>query len=113
MKAKGQRTPLPLTQHQYEALQAAYEHGYFEIPRAITLEDLADTLDITHQSFSERLRRAQHAFLNQTVLIDLPKTTTMASQNDRERRTDSVLSLNRRTCRGDHVTPRLDLPHNS
>lgn len=47
-----------LTPEQREALSAAFEHGYFEIPRRISMEELADELDISHQALSERLRRA-------------------------------------------------------
>ncbi|MFC4989205.1 helix-turn-helix domain-containing protein [Saliphagus infecundisoli] len=47
-----------LTPEQEEALSAAFEHGYFEIPRAISMEDLAARLGISHQALSERLRRA-------------------------------------------------------
>ncbi|ADJ16519.1 helix-turn-helix domain-containing protein [Halalkalicoccus jeotgali] len=47
-----------LTGPQREALEAAVEHGYFAIPRQISLEELADEVGISHQALSERLRRA-------------------------------------------------------
>ena len=47
-----------LTDEQYRAIVEAIEHGYFEIPRQISLEELAAELDISHQALSERLRRA-------------------------------------------------------
>ncbi len=47
-----------LTPEQHEALVAALERGYFQIPRQITMEELATELDISHQALSERLRRA-------------------------------------------------------
>ncbi|ELY47815.1 helix-turn-helix domain-containing protein [Natronorubrum bangense] len=47
-----------LTPEQQEALEAALEHGYFEIPRGISMEELADELGISHQALSERFRRA-------------------------------------------------------
>ncbi|MCU4741023.1 helix-turn-helix domain-containing protein [Halobacteria archaeon AArc-m2/3/4] len=47
-----------LTPHQYESIVAAVEHGYFEIPRRISMQELAVELDISHQALSERLRRA-------------------------------------------------------
>ena len=47
-----------LTDEQREALVAAYEAGYYEVPRAVTAADLADELDISHQALSERFRRA-------------------------------------------------------
>lgn len=48
---------LGLTEQQREALQAAFEQGYFEVPRRATLSDLADTLGISQQATSERIRR--------------------------------------------------------
>lgn len=48
-----------LTDPQCEALRSAHEMGYFEIPRAASLEEVATELGITPSSASERLRRAQ------------------------------------------------------
>lgn len=47
-----------LTDPQRQLLLAAYEAGYFEEPRAITLEGLADRLDISPTAAGGRLRRA-------------------------------------------------------
>lgn len=47
-----------LTGPQCEALEAAVKHGYFAIPRQISLGELADEVGISHQALSERLRRA-------------------------------------------------------
>ncbi|WP_331233619.1 helix-turn-helix domain-containing protein [Natronorarus salvus] len=52
-------TEIGLTTEQYEALSLAVERGYFEVPRRISLQELAEELDVSHQSLSERLRRAQ------------------------------------------------------
>ncbi len=49
---------LGLTAEQYETLVAAIKHGYFEIPRKTSMQDLAKELDVSHQALSERLRRA-------------------------------------------------------
>lgn len=46
-----------LTEPQREALVRAHEGGYFSVPRATTLAELADAVGITEQSYSERLRR--------------------------------------------------------
>lgn len=56
-----------LTDRQHEALVAAYELGYFEIPRTTSLECVAADLDITASSLSERLRRAQTHLVEETV----------------------------------------------
>ncbi|WP_247000785.1 helix-turn-helix domain-containing protein [Halosolutus gelatinilyticus] len=54
----------PLTSTQYEAIYKAYELGYFDVPRRITLEELADELDVSHQALSERLRRSHAALVD-------------------------------------------------
>ncbi|WP_435151817.1 helix-turn-helix domain-containing protein [Haladaptatus sp. DFWS20] len=46
-----------LTPAQQETLITAYEEGYFERPRDITLEELADELMISPQAVGGRLRR--------------------------------------------------------
>ncbi|MFC6716425.1 helix-turn-helix domain-containing protein [Natrialbaceae archaeon GCM10025810] len=66
-----------LTPEQQEALEAALERGYFEIPRKISMEELADELDISHQALSERLRRAYE------TLVDAELET--ADENERSR----------------------------
>lgn len=59
-----------LTPVQRETLLLAYEEGYFEIPRRTTLVELGDLLDISDQSVSERLRRAQTNLMMSTILSD-------------------------------------------
>lgn len=44
---------------QREALAAAIEHGYYETPREISLDDLATTLDVPRSTLSYRLRKAE------------------------------------------------------
>lgn len=49
-----------LTEPQRRLLLAAYEAGYFEEPRAITLEGLAERMGISPSAAGGRLRRAIH-----------------------------------------------------
>ena len=51
------------------ALVAAFEAGYYNIPRDVTLEELADELGISHQALSERFRRAYEGLI--TAELDL------------------------------------------
>jgi len=60
-----------LSQKQYETLKTALECGFFEIPREVTLEELADEFNISHQALSERLRRAQRIVVANTVSVEL------------------------------------------
>ncbi|UTF55479.1 helix-turn-helix domain-containing protein [Natronosalvus rutilus] len=59
----------PLTETQYETIVTAHELGYFDVPRKVTLKELADELGISHQALSERLRRS-HAALVSAKLAD-------------------------------------------
>jgi predicted DNA binding protein len=57
-----------LTDRQREALVTAYEHGYFDSPRAVTLEAVAAAIGITQQSLSSRLRRGHHRLISKTLI---------------------------------------------
>lgn len=50
-------TEAALTDTQQEALVLAYNHGYFNSPRDVTMEELGDELGITQQAVASRLRR--------------------------------------------------------
>lgn len=52
-----------LTPVQAETLSIAYEAGYFEVPRAVTLSELAEELGISEHAVSERLRRGLSTLL--------------------------------------------------
>lgn len=57
-----------LTEEQSETLTAAFESGYYEVPRDTSVADLAEELGISHQALSERFRRA-HGNLVENALI--------------------------------------------
>ena len=46
-----------LSNEQRETLLLAIERGYFDVPRGVTLDELATELDVSQQSVSERIRR--------------------------------------------------------
>jgi len=48
---------------QLEILNLAIERGYYEIPREVTFQDLADEMDITKTTASHQLRRAENQIL--------------------------------------------------
>ena len=56
-----------LTQRQYETVVSAYKCGYYEIPRAVNQEELADQFDVSHQALSERLRRAHETVITNAL----------------------------------------------
>lgn len=56
-----------LTDEQRRTLAVAYERGYFDEPRGITLEGLADELDISPTAASGRLRRGMKKLVESSV----------------------------------------------
>lgn len=58
-----------LTPKQQEALVTAWELGYFALPREASMAEVAEELGITPQSFSDRLRRAQHTLVANTLRV--------------------------------------------
>lgn len=52
-----------LTDAQREALVLAYERGYFDSPRATSLDAIADELGISQQALSSRLRRGHRRLI--------------------------------------------------
>jgi predicted DNA binding protein len=56
-----------LTDAQFEALTTAHEEGYFEEPREISLEELADMLDISPTAVGGRIRRGMAALIEATL----------------------------------------------
>jgi len=60
-------TETGLTDTQQEALELAYERGYFEFPRRVTLEELGDELGISQQAVGSRLRGGIKHVLGSTL----------------------------------------------
>jgi predicted DNA binding protein len=60
-------SPYGLTERQHEALTLALSRGYYERPRQITAEELAEELDISQPSMSDLLRRGERQLLSATL----------------------------------------------
>ena len=58
-----------LTAKQRELLVHAVEEGYYEVPRDTNLEDISETVDISHQAGSERLRRAMSLLVRNALSL--------------------------------------------
>ena len=54
-----------LTDKQYEALNLAFQRGYYDVPRRCTLEELAGILGIKRVAMQERIRRAELRIMNE------------------------------------------------
>lgn len=59
-----------VTPAQREALLAALEMGYFEVPRETELQAVAEEVSVSPQALSARLRRGQATLLRNTVALD-------------------------------------------
>jgi predicted DNA binding protein len=57
-----------LTDGQREALELAYDRGYFDTPRGASQDDLADELGITRQAVSSRLQRGTRRLVASTLI---------------------------------------------
>lgn len=57
-----------LTNRQREYLTRAYQRGYFDVPRACTLAELADVLDVDKSSASETIRRGAGRIIGQFLM---------------------------------------------
>jgi len=68
------RAERELTPPQREAVETAFEAGYFEIPRRTTLAELAERLGLSEQAISERLRRGLASYL--TTVLQTDEQTT-------------------------------------
>ncbi len=71
-----------LTPRQYETLVAAIDHGYFEIPREVSMQELSKELDISHQALSERLRRAYRALVTSELNVSEDETVAPPMPSD-------------------------------
>ncbi|WP_435335017.1 helix-turn-helix domain-containing protein [Haloarchaeobius sp. TZWWS8] len=56
-----------LTQRQREAMLAALDGGYFDVPRGVTQPELAEQLDISDSAVSELLRRGTAKLVSNTL----------------------------------------------
>ncbi|MEF8757654.1 MAG: helix-turn-helix domain-containing protein [Halobacteriales archaeon] len=59
-----------VTEQQREALTAAFEGGYFTEPREMSLEELADELDLSSTASAGRLRRGMKSLIGATLVVD-------------------------------------------
>lgn len=71
-----------LSKRQAEVLEIALDGGYYEWPRETDAETLAATLDITHTTFLEHLRKAERALLGS--VLDRGNRTGVSSPDDRQ-----------------------------
>lgn len=59
-----------LSVEERETLRVALEKGYFEVPRAASLVEVADELDRSDVQVSRQLHRAMGDVLRETTILD-------------------------------------------
>lgn len=74
-----------LTEQQRMSLREAKKQGYYDVPRSVSLAELADSLDVSHQALSERLRRAHANLIDRTIAPAEPETEDTISPVRSER----------------------------
>lgn len=65
-----------LTEAQRETLVTALESGYYEVPRSITMSDLADEVGTSQQTLSKQFRRAHSALVEHTLTVSKQEEST-------------------------------------
>ncbi|OVE85724.1 helix-turn-helix domain-containing protein [Natronolimnobius baerhuensis] len=70
-----------LTTPQRTLIVAAYEAGYFDVPRETTLVDLGERLEISDSAVSQRLRRGLAALIDSTLAAGSRSTAETAFAN--------------------------------
>jgi predicted DNA binding protein len=66
----GEASAFGLTETQTEALVAAYVHGFYDEPREISLEGLAEILGVSPTAVSGRLRRGSARLVEEILIED-------------------------------------------
>lgn len=56
-----------LSKKQLRTLKKAYEHGYFQIPKNISMKDLADTLGLSQATIYEQLTEAENRIIGAII----------------------------------------------
>jgi hypothetical protein len=69
-RGAGHRDAFGLTRAQIDALVAAVEVGYLDVPRTGSLQDLGDALGVSDQAASERVRRGVKQLVEETVQLE-------------------------------------------
>jgi len=64
----GRGQPLDvLTDRQREVMQTAFDMGYYEVPREVSTEEIAGTLELDPSTVAEHLQRAERNVLSQLL----------------------------------------------
>lgn len=82
IEEESEEPPMGLTSKQYLGLRAAYQLGYFERPREVTLAELAGHFDVSAQSMSGLLRRGMKNLLEAEIPLEALEENVPASTDE-------------------------------
>lgn len=60
-----------LTDLQHDTLVTALRAGYYEVPRDLSMDELADELGVSQQALSNRLRRGHRTLVENSLTVNL------------------------------------------
>lgn len=61
-----------LTDLQHDTLVTALRAGYYEVPRELSMDELADELGVSQQALSNRLRRGHRTLIENSLTVNVP-----------------------------------------
>jgi predicted DNA binding protein len=70
-----------LTDSQRRSIELAVDRGYYQVPREVSLQELAREMDISHQALSERLRRAEKRLAEEKLTGPVDDTASRNEKN--------------------------------
>lgn len=79
-----------LTAEERETLQRALELGYFDVPRAATLTEVAERLGTSDTNVSQQIRGGIRSILRGTDVLATPPATLMTDGSETPRRLDVI-----------------------
>ncbi|WP_455464698.1 helix-turn-helix domain-containing protein [Candidatus Hodarchaeum mangrovi] len=56
-----------LTDKQYNAITKAYDQGYYDIPRNVSVDSLAEEMNISRRTYEEHLRKAEKKIMRKLI----------------------------------------------
>lgn len=65
-----------LTPTQRETLVSAFQHDYYTVPRARSMTEMAEELNVTQQTLSKRFRQAHANLIESTLIVSDEETMT-------------------------------------
>lgn len=96
-----------LTAKQASALVAAYDAGYYEVPRRVTTEDVSSALGVARSTFQEHLNRAEQQIVRATLPLVRMRAATHVGGLARAQ--DEVLAVYSRFSRELGLYVRLEV----